>query len=429
MRYFASLVLVLLISSSHMLFAVKSSVGTMNGHPVLLVDGLQYEIKGLTLSWDKSDLPALEASLLDIKSLGANCVRTWGAGEDTKILLDMAEKHGIKVMVGLWMRHGKAGMEGEDSFNYVKDETGKAEQLANTLKWVEAYKNHPAVLMWGIGNEVTLNIATEPEKVAYAKFLEKVCQAVKKADPDHAIASVSAWSLDWPYWQKYAPSVEVYGINVYGPGAGAVYGEWQKYASPNKPYVVTEFGARGEWDIQQKDKNGMLMEPNDYEKYDTLANGWNQWIGGGKPACIGGFVFNYSTTFDHTGIWLNLKIGSRFRPQYWGVRKAFTGKEPEKPLPRISKFKIPEDAGVTGDWLKVELGTEKVENPKVSFWWNSREGERLEKAKIHPLKFQVNADGQYEIQVPERKGVLKIYAFVSDQNKNLAVAMSSIVSK
>ena len=93
------------------------------------------------------------------------------------------------------MRHGRAGAEGDDSFNWLTDEKGKQAQMDSALAAVKKFKDHPAVLGWGVGNEVTLNIATEPEKEAYAKYLETVCKAIKQLDSTHPVASVSACTV------------------------------------------------------------------------------------------------------------------------------------------------------------------------------------------------------------------------------------------
>lgn len=73
------------------------------------------------------------------------------------------------------MRHGKPGMEDYDRFNYLKDSKGKEAMYDNVIKVVNEFKNHPAVLTWGVGNEVYLNMSTDEEKLAYSNLLERIC--------------------------------------------------------------------------------------------------------------------------------------------------------------------------------------------------------------------------------------------------------------
>ncbi|RKH50309.1 hypothetical protein D7X55_26780 [Corallococcus sp. AB049A] len=75
----------------------------------LRVDGQPYVAKGVTFSG--SGGPAnFDRDCEQLKSLGVNTLRTWGTGDETPLLLDAAHKHGLRVLVGLWLRPGRAGM-------------------------------------------------------------------------------------------------------------------------------------------------------------------------------------------------------------------------------------------------------------------------------------------------------------------------------
>ena len=37
-------------------------------------------------------------------------------------------------MVGIWMRHGRPGMEDDDSFNYLEDKEGMEDMYKNAIK-------------------------------------------------------------------------------------------------------------------------------------------------------------------------------------------------------------------------------------------------------------------------------------------------------
>ena len=184
----------------------------------LLVDGKPFAVKGATFGYDK-DLDNYDQYFEELNFLGVNTIRTWATAENTESLLDAAQKYHIKVMVGIWMRHGRPGMEDDDSFDYLKDEEGKKAMYKNAIEAVQKYKNHPAVLTWGIGNEVYLNTATDEEKEAYSNFLERICKEIKTIDQNHPITSVEAWTFGLDWWQKYVPSIDIYGLNCYGAGA------------------------------------------------------------------------------------------------------------------------------------------------------------------------------------------------------------------
>ena len=266
----------------------------------LQVDGEPFEIKGVTFGYD-DEVEKYGQYFQDLQSIGVNTIRTWGSGENTQTLLDSANYYGIKVMVGIWMRHGRPGMEADDSFNYLEDQKGMEAMYENALSVVRQYKDHPAVLTWTIGNEVYLNMATDAEKEAYSKLLERICAGIKKIDIDHPIASVEAWTFGLDWWEKFVPSLDIYGINCYGAGADILQSELDK-RTPTKPYVITEFGVTGEWDMPE-DKNGVTIEPGDQEKFDAIAEGYHKWIVN-KPSCLGVYFFHYADGDQFVAPWL-----------------------------------------------------------------------------------------------------------------------------
>jgi len=249
---------ILLISLNISNIHSQTTIDKINGNWELLVDGKPYEIKGVTFGYD-NDIDNYDEHFKDLKFLGVNTIRTWATGNNTSKLLNAAHENGIKVMLGIWMRHGRPGMEDDDSFNYLENTKGKEDMYINALNIVDTYKNHPAVLTWGIGNEVYLNTATDEEKVAYSQLLERICSAIKTKDSIHPITSVEAWTFGLDWWQKYVPSLDIYGLNSYGSGANLLANELDKKGI-DKPYILTEFGVTGEWDIKQE-VNGVKAEP------------------------------------------------------------------------------------------------------------------------------------------------------------------------
>src|SRR4051812_1406408 len=123
-----------------LLAVVINSISLGQGIPVhlsrngdewqLLRDGKPYFIKGAGGSGSKTLLA----------QLGGNSFRTWGADE-IKDQLDEAQRLGLTVTVGIWLRH-----EG-DHFTYANADD-VARQYERTRRAILRYKDHPAVLIW-----------------------------------------------------------------------------------------------------------------------------------------------------------------------------------------------------------------------------------------------------------------------------------------
>ncbi len=389
-------------------------------------------VHGVTYAGAAED-GSLEADLEVIAGLGANAIRNWGGGEETRAMLDAAHRHGLKVVLGIWMRHGRAGAEGVDNFNYLTDEAGMEAQYASAVAAVKAYHDHPALLAWGIGNEVVLNTATDAGKEAYAKFLERVVQAAKVIDPVHPVGSVSAWSIAWPWWEKFTPSLDFYGINTYGYGAAAVPSERTRLGV-TKPYLVTEFGASGEWEAPVG-AHGVKIEPDDAHKYAIISPGFHDLLEAhrGTDGCLGGFVFHYgSGKMDHTSMWLGLRIEGKNRPSYWATREAFTGQPPLDYPPVISSFLVRGSAKAlpAGTWVAMRVDYEDAENApcQVTFAGNLREQPWPAKDTIEKLESRpTDTPGVFEVRLPDRAGAWKLYALVSDPYPNQASATTAVL--
>ncbi len=391
----------------------------------LIVDGNPFDIKGVTFGYDQ-DVANYDKYFEDLQFLGVNTIRTWGTNENTGALLDAAHEHGMKVMVGIWMRHGRSGMEGDDNFNYVEDSAGKEEMLKNALEVVEQYKDHPAVLTWGVGNEVYLNTATDKEKRAYSVLLEQICSQIKKLDPNHPTTSVAAWTFGMDWWNELVPSLDIYGLNSYGPGVNALAAELTKRGI-DKPYVITEFGVTGEWDIQEK-QHGIEVEPSDQQKYDAIVEGYPNWIKN-KPACLGVYVFHYGNGNDFGSPWLLTHHKGHYRPQYWAIRAAYTGEAPVNHVPKISVFEVNDGPHESGAWVPVRLEVADKENDAltISFHYNQRSGSRKRKSQVNDLPFRGNQKEGFEVQMPVENGAIKVYVNVVDSYNNVGIASTAVV--
>jgi hypothetical protein len=88
---------------------------------------------------------------------------------------------------------------------------------------------------------------------------------LKKLDPFHPTMTVTAelggGRIDGV--QKLCPAIDIHGINTYG-GAPSV-AERYRAGGATKPYVLTEFGPPGVWEIPKNDW-GAPSEPTSTEK-------------------------------------------------------------------------------------------------------------------------------------------------------------------
>ena len=84
-----------------------------------------------------------------LAAAGANSTRTWGVDDvdEVRQRLDECHREGLTVAFGIWLEHERHGHD-------YDDEQFLAEQAETVLGHVRTFKDHPAILVWGIGNEM-----------------------------------------------------------------------------------------------------------------------------------------------------------------------------------------------------------------------------------------------------------------------------------
>lgn len=107
---------------------------------------------------------------------------------------------------------------------------------------VRAVKDHPAVLMWSVGNEWNYNglyIGLSHEE-SLAR-LNEAARLIKAEDPLHPVSTIYG-ELPSTATLEAMPDIDVWGINSYrGLSFGDLFDSWA--ASSGKPMFIAEYGA------------------------------------------------------------------------------------------------------------------------------------------------------------------------------------------
>lgn len=111
------------------------------------------------------------------------------------------------------------------------------------LDIVTLYKDHPAILMWCLGNEWNLNnYFDENATIATLTTLtDNAALKIKALDPNHPVSSGLGDDNKVNYIVKNAPNIDAWGMNVYrGDSFGSLFYNWQLMSA--KPLFISEFG-------------------------------------------------------------------------------------------------------------------------------------------------------------------------------------------
>lgn len=308
---------------------VPVEVKEADGIAYLMREGERYFIKGAGGNHDLERLAAI----------GGNSIRTWGL--DDEGVLDEAHRLGLTVCAGLWIEHERHG------FDYG-DEAAVAEQIRRHKATVDRFKDHPAILLWGIGNEVELD-ARDPR---VWDVVEAVAAYIKEVDPHRPTMTVTAHVEEAVVEEilKRCPSIDILGSNSYG-GIG-ILAEAIAEAGWEGPHIVTEWGNDGGWEVDRT-AWGAEIEPTSTQKAQDFA--LRHSAISGEPRSLGGYAFHWGYKQETTPTWFNIFLEDGSATEIVEVLQyLWTGRFPEARAPRIAAMRINGEDAVSS--LKLEAG-------------------------------------------------------------------------
>ncbi|WP_103507089.1 discoidin domain-containing protein [Streptomyces sp. SM13] len=392
----------------------------------LTVDGAPYTVKGLT--WGPSVADAGQY-MPDVKSMGVNTIRTWGTDATTKPLLDTAAAHGIKVIAGFWLQPG-GGPGSGGCVNYQTDTAYKNDMLAEFPKWVAAYKDHEGVLMWNVGNESVLGLQNcysgdelEQQRDAYTTFVNEIAEKIHAVDPNHPVTSTDAWTGAWPYYKKNAPDLDLYAVNSYDAVCD-IRATWES-GGYDKPYIVTEGGPAGEWEVPD-DANGVPDEPTDVAKAAGYRSAWD-CVQGHPGVSLGATLFHYGTEYDFGGVWFNLLPAGQKRLSYYAVKEAYgADTSGDNTPPVISDLSVDNASAVeAGKPFTLRASVSDPDGDALTHQVLVNSKYIDDSGQLTDAGFTDRGDGSFEVTAPDRLGVWKVYLKSTDGKGNVGIETKS----
>lgn len=221
----------------------------------LLVNDMPFQMRAINYSsnynggssqnpWYVED-GQLDYDFDDIIAAGFNTIKIY-ADENNPTLhlaaLDKAYAKGLKVLLSRFITYNV-------DYSVATGAANRTSALANYTGMVTNLAAHPAVIGVGFGNEQNYNLGVTPIEDWYT-LLEAAMQAGR------AILDVSADSIDvfqftsagdistiTDYGLTYAPSVEVWGANIYRSTKIDIFPDLaEAIIAIKKPFILTEFG-------------------------------------------------------------------------------------------------------------------------------------------------------------------------------------------
>jgi len=236
---------------------------------------------------------------------GINAIRTYEPIDDPEVL-DILWRKRIHVVNTVYV-------EGDKDANSV---VGPVNKL----------KDHPATLMWAIGNEWNYNrLYTGMGFDAALAKVREVAKLIKSLDSSHPVATVYGM-MPGPTQIAALDIIDIWGITAYnGLTFGPLFDQWS--AVTQKPMFLAEFGADA-WNSQVK----AVDEGDQAKATQALMGEIIAHIAQTGGVCIGGFIFELAdewwkdgagspSTHDTGGVAPGIGPfpDHIFNEEYWGI--------------------------------------------------------------------------------------------------------------
>jgi hypothetical protein len=359
-----------------------------------------------------------------LKELGGNSFRTWGA-DNLGPQLDEAQRLGLTVTAGIWLGHERHG------FDYADPKMVK-EQFERARAVVLKHKDHPALLMWGVGNEMEGPGGVAGDNPLIWKAVDDIAAMIKREDPNHPPMTVVA-ELSGPKVaaiHKHCRHVEVVGINSYGGGRSVA--RRYREAGGTKPFVVTEFGPAGMWEVE-KTEWGAPIELTSTRKADNYRATYEQTVLAerGKLA-LGSYAFIWGHKQEGSATWFGLFLPGGERLEAADVLSEFwTGRKVANRCPQILPLKLETpDKVKPGEIIRLSVDVSDPENDPVKIEWSLTKvpdkfitsGDPQKPPPAVPDAVVKNGERTVEIKVPNDGGGYWLYCIARDNHGGAATA-------
>ena len=242
------------------------------GDKKVRVCGVTYGTFRADSSGEEYSASAAASDFREMVARGVNAIRTYTVPPIW--LLDLAHEHGLRAMVGIpWEQH----------ITFLDDATRRVSIEERVRAAASKCAGHAAVMCYAVGNEIPASIVRWYGRKRVEKFLERLCNIVKAADPGALVTYVNFPTTEY----LDLPFLDLVCFNVYLESQEP----WERYLARlqnlagERPLLLAEIGLDSR-------RNGEAQQA---YTLDWLLRGAH------AAGCAGTFVFGWTDEWHRGG--------------------------------------------------------------------------------------------------------------------------------
>ena len=253
----------------------------------LLRDGQPFRIQGA------SGQPRY---LRELAEAGGNCLRVY----DTLALgrvLDSAHQYGIAIIADLPLPKSRY-------LDFYRDPQRVSATYRAYRALVRRHKDHPALLMWMLGNE--LDFPYKPNYAPFYRTYNDLLAMIKREDSQHPVATALT-----NFERRTLTNIrlKVSGLDMLGINTFGLLKDLKKDMADfawmwDGPYFVSEWSINGYWEVP-KTAWGAPLENAGWKKHEELLQRFRREMPADDPRFLGSCMFYWGQKQELTATWFN----------------------------------------------------------------------------------------------------------------------------
>lgn len=367
-----------------------------------------------------------ESHFRELHEAGGNTLRTWDTTHLAQIL-DSAQTQGLAVIVGLPLPNS-----GDISFYNNPEITKTRFRALQSL--IKRFRNHPAVLMWCLGNELDF-----PYKWTYGSFYDsfnELTDMIHREDPDHPVTTtILNFNPKYIFNIGLRCNIDVISFNIFS-NLSLLRRDLDDLAWFWKgPYMLLEWGINGPWEGTEQTAWGAYIEDTSKKKADIYQQRYRQFMPLQDPRFLGACVFFWGHKQETTHTWFSIFDENGHPSEAVGaMRSIWTGQSSPTTYPDI-KYMLLNSQGARDNILlnpsapaSAEVLLFQGHNRIRSIRWQIfredwyRENRANSTRKLVPLATNENSGQNLRLSfsAPKEEGPYRLFATIYDHAGNFA---------
>lgn len=355
-----------------------------------------------------------------LKNINGTTIRVWDTTGLASVL-DSAAANDLTVIAGLPIANS-------DHMGLYNNPLKVSRQFERFKSVVNRFKNHPALLMWCVGNELDF-----PYKLSYNSFYNAFNQLVDMIhadDPDHPVTTtILNFNKKYIFNLQLRCKVDILSFNIFSRVSSFRKDLEGTDLFWRGPYMLTEWGADGPWDGTEQTAWGAYIENTSNKKAEFYLRRYQESVPVEDPRFLGAFVFYWGHKQEATHTWFSMFDEDGAKSEAVDVMKyIWTGKHFEHPFPQIKYMLLNKKGARDNVILNPDENSvaevEMLNENKISFVkWEIMKEDWYKKNQIHNVKKMTpienlmndNKSLKVEFTAPKEEGPYRIFATVYNQ--------------